>query len=484
VRRLARTPLWSETGKSHAYTPLTSIEIPDGVASIGHRVFYFCKKLESVTFAANSSLTTIGGQAFSYCTKLTSIDIPDGVASIGYWAFHTCTSLKSVTFAANSSLTTIGDSAFSSCTKLTSIDIPDGVASIDKKAFSYCYALTSVDIPDGVASIGYAAFYSCYSLKSVSFGSAVMAIEEYAFGETSLICLPVGPDVSIDYRSPDPKNPDRCPPDPYTAVLVDIVIPGGNLSSSDFADGVAQAIKDVYNFDDTAPMKITIDEATSTAFTSELSDAELIAIVKNASCVDILACNVTITASAEGVMSIYVSRTYQYQSTTTRRMLLADSAKSEIEEQDPTATISQPTILKLSASVKFVNPSPSAQPSIAAIEDSLAEYLGVTAEVAVEEHAPPAAPPPHPATPPTTPPALPSTPPSTPPPSPPPVAVTQCEEDPLMYSGLNTVLGPIGIKLFSNSPLATLTCLLQGVGLHHFLSWLELYGVYPSSGSV
>ena len=40
-----------------------------------------------------NGLTTIGNYAFNRCSKVTSINIPYGVTSIGNWAFFLCKSL-------------------------------------------------------------------------------------------------------------------------------------------------------------------------------------------------------------------------------------------------------------------------------------------------------------------------------------------------------------------------------------------------------
>ena len=55
-------------------------------------------------------------------------------------------------------LTSIGYEAFYYCTSLTSIEIPNTVTSIEDRAFYYCRNLTSIEIPNSVTSIGSSAF--------------------------------------------------------------------------------------------------------------------------------------------------------------------------------------------------------------------------------------------------------------------------------------------------------------------------------------
>ena len=122
------------------FTELQTVEIQDGVTSLGDGVFSDCYSLSSITIP--NSVTSIGIFAFLSCSSLTNVTIPDGITSIGSYAFSNCRSLKSVTIP--DSVTSIGDRAFYSCDSLKSITIPDSVRSIGKYAFHYCKNLKKV----------------------------------------------------------------------------------------------------------------------------------------------------------------------------------------------------------------------------------------------------------------------------------------------------------------------------------------------------
>ena len=146
-------------------TGLSSITIPSSVTSIGSWAFLRCSGLTSLTIP--NSVTSIGYKAFYRCTGLTSITIPSSVTSIGNYAFWGCGSLASVTI--GNSVTSIGDYAFSGCTSLSSITIPNSVTSIGSNAFEYCTSLSSVTIPSTVTSIGDGAFDGCWSLPAKNY---------------------------------------------------------------------------------------------------------------------------------------------------------------------------------------------------------------------------------------------------------------------------------------------------------------------------
>jgi hypothetical protein len=174
---------------------LTSITIPNSVTSIGNYAFENCGSLTSVTIP--NSVTIIGRYAFSFCENLTSITIPNSVTSIGDHTFYNCRSLTSITIPNSvtsitipNSVTSIGICAFDTCESLTSITLPNSVTSIGNNAFYNCKSLTSVTIsnsvtsitiPNSVTSIGDYAFSNCPSLTSITIPNNVTSIGDYAF---------------------------------------------------------------------------------------------------------------------------------------------------------------------------------------------------------------------------------------------------------------------------------------------------------------
>ena len=139
----------------------------------------------------DGDVTTIGYEAFRYCSSLTSVTIPNSVTLIEKGAFVGCSSLTSLygkfasadnrcwvvngvlehfipagltTYTIPDGVTEIGYVAFSGCSNLTSVTIPDGVTTIGVCAFRDCQSIASVTIPDNVTTIGDGVFLSCYNL--------------------------------------------------------------------------------------------------------------------------------------------------------------------------------------------------------------------------------------------------------------------------------------------------------------------------------
>lgn len=207
-------------GESPFYEkPIKTVNISNGITSIGACTFLGCDELTSVTMA--NTITSIGDDAFESCFQLKSITLPTSLATIGEYAFSMCPSLTSITIPKSvkvidpsalsytpklssiviesgnsvydsrnncnaiietktnklvlgcqkstipSTVTTIGNSAFQGCEGLQSISIPSSVKTIESYAFYICSNLTSITIPKSVTNIGIGVFEGCYSLNSM-----------------------------------------------------------------------------------------------------------------------------------------------------------------------------------------------------------------------------------------------------------------------------------------------------------------------------
>ena len=124
--------------------------------------------------------TVIDSNAFSGF-QIESLTLPESMVIISSSAFKD-SSLNEIIFTGNSSLTTIGQDAFKNAYFLSNIVLPSGVTAIDSGTFNGVRDLTSIIIPSAVTSIGEYAFANSL-LLGISFedNSSLNTISNYAF---------------------------------------------------------------------------------------------------------------------------------------------------------------------------------------------------------------------------------------------------------------------------------------------------------------
>ena len=160
------------------YSKPTLKTVKIGKGEIGISAFNGCPNLATVELG--DGVISIGKNAFLRCTALETANIGSG--AIGESAFNGCTSLANVTL--GDGVTSIGRNAFLKCTTLTSMNIGNSVKTIESYAFSTCSSLSEVTI--SAAQIGYQAFRSANALKKVTLGDGVENIPAGAFSSCGM----------------------------------------------------------------------------------------------------------------------------------------------------------------------------------------------------------------------------------------------------------------------------------------------------------
>ncbi len=142
------------------------------VTSIGEDAFEFCTGLISITIP--DSIISIDYHAFYECTGLTSIMVPGSVAWFDKSSLYGCTGLESITVSENNEhyyssgnclIKTSTNTLVAGCKKSV---IPDSVIRIDNNAFGTCEGLINITIPSSVTFIGKNVFGDCTGLESIT----------------------------------------------------------------------------------------------------------------------------------------------------------------------------------------------------------------------------------------------------------------------------------------------------------------------------
>ena len=146
---------------------LETVELPDGLTSIGGAAFRGCTNLPTINVP--NSVTKIGNNAFLKCSSLCNLNLPDDVSfSVMYNAFESSGITNDGVNNIMSHATSFGDNVFGSCLSLTDIRVnktSDGM-------FRYCTNLVSAVLSD-ITTISRYVFQDCTALKTVSLPSTI-----------------------------------------------------------------------------------------------------------------------------------------------------------------------------------------------------------------------------------------------------------------------------------------------------------------------
>ncbi len=223
-----------------------SIEISEGITSIGTRLFAECTNIQEIEIP--ESVVQIGGNAFIKAKNLEKLVLYNGLEKIDKYAFAS-TAISSITYMGtveqwdevsigikNDVLQTAtiefcevatsqilqtgicGEKAFwdyytdgvlvisgegatdnynstnvapwgALRTDIVCVIVEEGITTIGSQAMSMCSNLESVILADSVEVINSNAFIKCASLTTVTFGSGISNINRYAFAGTNVTTL-------------------------------------------------------------------------------------------------------------------------------------------------------------------------------------------------------------------------------------------------------------------------------------------------------
>ncbi len=208
ITSIPENAFWPAIDSGSQCNAISAVKLPTTVTSIGKNAFAYCSNMTSIT--GYTQVTSLGDGAFEFCSSLTSFTIPSGLTSkkVPASLLYGCGKITSISIP--SGFTEIGDSAFFNA-GLTSVTIPSSVTTIDRLAFNWC-KFTSLTIPNTVTSLGEMflsnnkslttvtlpyntsvtkipdqAFEGCSALKTVNYSSNITEIGEQAFQDCTAL---------------------------------------------------------------------------------------------------------------------------------------------------------------------------------------------------------------------------------------------------------------------------------------------------------
>lgn len=160
---------------------ITSIQLPEGIKTIGERAFCGCDGLFAITIP--NSVKKIEDGAFDG-SGLTKVVFGSGLTKIGDWAFSG-TKLKKVVIPNN--VTQLGENVFRECRKLVEVKIGDGVKTLPHGTFMECEGLETVIFGENLQRICEGAFMVCGTLADINLPNSLKEIESFAFKQCPML---------------------------------------------------------------------------------------------------------------------------------------------------------------------------------------------------------------------------------------------------------------------------------------------------------
>lgn len=172
--------------------------IPETVKKLASS-FTDCKNLKRFVFPKN--METIENRMFDGCEMLSDITLPTNLKTIGNYAFDNTLFNKSELPA---TVTTIGFNAFAYCTQLKEMVIPEGVTIIPGALFMSCTSLARVVLPSTVTELaGRDTFKDCPLTDIVCHAPTAPTAGSYIFNDnhysTTRLIVPEGSNYKDKY---------------------------------------------------------------------------------------------------------------------------------------------------------------------------------------------------------------------------------------------------------------------------------------------
>ena len=141
-------------------------------------------------FIIPNGVTTIGNNAFYYCTGLTGITIPKSLTSIGESAFFGCNNITSVVWNAKNAKLNGAYKSSPFNKKMKTFVFGNYVEVIPAYLCSNLSELTELVLPNNVQSIKYYAFAGCKRLEQIKvYAERVIDLTQYSFNDVGVKSL-------------------------------------------------------------------------------------------------------------------------------------------------------------------------------------------------------------------------------------------------------------------------------------------------------